>query len=75
MVRYSALVGGIGYGILHRRTLQKREDVRALAAEKKHQEHLKIKAQKEKDAKILAAVRSGGGGAGEFLRASETWVT
>lgn len=63
-VRYSALVGGIGYGIVHRRTLQKREDARAIVAEKKHQEHLKLQAQKEADAKILATVR-GGGGSGE----------
>ncbi|PWO00883.1 hypothetical protein FA09DRAFT_327595 [Tilletiopsis washingtonensis] len=62
VVRYSALVGGIGYGVVHRRTLQKREDARAIAAEKKHQEQLKVQAQKEKDQSIIASVRGGAGG-------------
>jgi F-type H+-transporting ATP synthase subunit e len=45
-VRYSALVGGIGYGILHRRTLQGVEDKNFAQAEWKRKENL-IKEAKE----------------------------
>ncbi|PWN30743.1 hypothetical protein BDZ90DRAFT_229741 [Jaminaea rosea] len=40
VVRYSALLGGIGYGIVRRRSLQAREDKRFEAAEWKRQEDL-----------------------------------
>ncbi|PWN23809.1 hypothetical protein BCV69DRAFT_296122 [Microstroma glucosiphilum] len=46
VVRYSALVGGIGYGILHRRTLQGVEDKNFAQAEWKRKENL-IKEAKE----------------------------
>lgn len=62
VARYSALIGGIGYGIIHRRTLQKREDYKATVAEKNYQEKLRKDQQKEQDQKILAAVHMGGNG-------------
>ena len=66
VARYSALVGGIGYGIIHRRTLQKRADTKASIAEKKHQEKLLEDKRREQDQSILAAVRAGGSGGGEW---------
>ncbi|WFD40042.1 F1F0 ATP synthase subunit e, mitochondrial [Malassezia japonica] len=54
VVRYSALIGGIGYGILHRRTLQKEFDERILKKEQKVQDDL-IKKAKEEYAKLQAA--------------------
>lgn len=54
MVRYSALVGGIGYGILHRRTLQAKEDVKAAHAEYKHKEHLIQKAKEAYKNRLVA---------------------
>ncbi|UZJ51854.1 hypothetical protein CBS101457_001174 [Exobasidium rhododendri] len=62
VARYSALVGGIGYGIVHQRTLQKREDVRAANHEKQYQEKLLENKRKEQDQKILAAVHTSGSG-------------
>jgi len=70
VARYSALVGGIGYGIFHQRTLQKREDVRASIAEKKYQEKLLEDKRREQDQKILAAVHSGGSGGEWHLKKS-----
>ncbi|CEH18734.1 ATPase, F0 complex, subunit E, mitochondrial [Ceraceosorus bombacis] len=60
VARYGALIGGIGYGIVHKRTLQKREDQRAVQAELKHLRESQSKAEKEKDAAILASIRGGG---------------
>ncbi|SPO24303.1 related to TIM11 - subunit E of the dimeric form of mitochondrial F1F0-ATPase [Ustilago trichophora] len=54
VVRYSALVGGIGYGILHRRTLQAKEDVKAAHAEYKHKEHLIQKAKEAYKNRLVA---------------------
>lgn len=65
MARYTALIGGIGYGIVHRRTLQKREDTRAEQAAKRHEEKIQADKKREQEQSILAAVRSGGSG-GEF---------
>jgi F-type H+-transporting ATP synthase subunit e len=39
VVRYSALVSGIAYGIFHRRTLQAKFDANAASAELKKREH------------------------------------
>lgn len=61
VVRYSALVGGIGYGILHRRTLQVKADVKAAHAEYKHKEHL-IQQAKEAYKNRLVAKQSATGG-------------
>ncbi|WFD41663.1 F1F0 ATP synthase subunit e, mitochondrial [Malassezia psittaci] len=47
VVRYSALIGGIGYGILHRRSLQKDWDAKALQKEQKHKDELVQKAKEE----------------------------
>ncbi|KAJ1026954.1 hypothetical protein NDA16_002247 [Ustilago loliicola] len=60
VVRYSALVGGIGYGILHRRTLQAKEDIKAAHAEYKHKEHL-IQKAKEAYRNRLVAKQSNSG--------------
>ncbi|PWN89831.1 hypothetical protein FA10DRAFT_285550 [Acaromyces ingoldii] len=60
VARYSALVGGIGYGILHRRTLQKRHDVRVAEEERKHQLHLLEEQRKRADQELLNRIRSGG---------------
>jgi len=54
VVRYSALVGGIAYGILHRRSLQAKYDERIHQKATKHQEDL-IKKAKEEYAKLQAA--------------------
>lgn len=62
MARYTALIGGIGYGIVHRRTLQKREDTRAEQAAKRHEEKIQADKKREQEQSILAAVRSGGNG-------------
>ncbi|PWN51579.1 hypothetical protein IE53DRAFT_386039 [Violaceomyces palustris] len=59
VVRYSALVGGIAYGISHRRTLQAREDVKAAKAAYKHKEDL-IKKAKEVYAQRQVAVKADG---------------
>ncbi|KZO94096.1 hypothetical protein CALVIDRAFT_485062, partial [Calocera viscosa TUFC12733] len=40
VVRYSALLGGIFYGIVHRRTLQSQEDVKKEAHEYERKEKL-----------------------------------
>ncbi|PWN35224.1 uncharacterized protein FA14DRAFT_178600 [Meira miltonrushii] len=62
VARYTALIGGIGYGIVHRRTLQKREDTRAEQAAKRHEEKIQADKKREQEQSILAAVRSGGNG-------------
>ncbi|GAC97672.1 hypothetical protein PHSY_005258 [Pseudozyma hubeiensis SY62] len=54
VVRYSALVGGIGYGILHRRTLQAKADAKAAHAEYKHKEQLIQKAKEAYKNKLVA---------------------
>lgn len=60
-VRYSALVGGIGYGILRRRTLQAKEDIKAAHAEYKRKEQLIQKAkQAYKDRLVAQQTNSGG---------------
>ena len=64
MARYSALVGGIGYGIVHRRTLQGKEDARFEKAEVKRREDLIAKAKQAYKNKLAEeqARRSGSGG-------------
>ncbi|WFD01776.1 F1F0 ATP synthase subunit e, mitochondrial [Malassezia obtusa] len=57
VVRYSALIGGIGYGIFHRRSLQKDWDAKALLHEQKQREEL-IKKAKEEYAKIKSAAQA-----------------
>lgn len=69
VARYSALIGGIGYGIFHRRTLQKREDAKAASQAKKHEEKVQADKKRAEDQQILAAVRGGGGGGGELCKA------
>lgn len=54
IVRYSALVGGIAYGILHRRSLQAKYDERAHQKAVRQQEDL-IKKAKAEYAKLQAA--------------------
>ncbi|TKY88501.1 hypothetical protein EX895_002489 [Sporisorium graminicola] len=54
VVRYSALVGGIGYGILHRRTLQAKADAKAAHAEYKHKEQLIQKAKEAYKNRLVA---------------------
>lgn len=54
VVRYSALVGGIAYGILHRRSLQAKYDEHVHHKAVKQQEDL-IKKAKEEYAKLQAA--------------------
>jgi F-type H+-transporting ATP synthase subunit e len=61
VVRYSALVGGIGYGILHRRTLQAKADVKAAHAEYKHKEQLIQKAKEAYKNRLVAKQSSSGG--------------
>lgn len=61
MVRYSALVGGIGYGILHRRTLQAKEDIKAAHAEYKHKEHLIQQAKEAYKNRLVAKQNTSGG--------------
>ncbi|KAI3626931.1 F1F0 ATP synthase subunit e, mitochondrial [Malassezia furfur] len=56
VVRYSALIAGIGYGILHRRSLQKDWDAKALQQEQKQKDEL-IKKAKEEYAKLKAATQ------------------
>jgi len=46
VVRYSALVGGIFYGIAHRRTLQAKENKRREHETEHHREELIAKARK-----------------------------
>jgi F-type H+-transporting ATP synthase subunit e len=65
VARYSALIGGIGYGIFHRRTLQKREDARAALQAKKHEEKVQADRKREQDQQLLAAIRGGGSGGGK----------
>ncbi|KDN43323.1 hypothetical protein K437DRAFT_257530 [Tilletiaria anomala UBC 951] len=60
VVRYSALVGGIAYGIVHRRTLQAREDAKAAERAYKHKEDL-IRQAKKAYADRLVAANSGSG--------------
>ncbi|GAK68113.1 uncharacterized protein PAN0_040c6346 [Moesziomyces antarcticus] len=60
VVRYSALVGGIGYGILHRRTLQAKADVKAAHAEYKHKEQLIQKAKEAYKNRLVAKQSSSG---------------
>ena len=55
------MVGGIGYGIMHRRTLQAREDARAVERAYKHKEHL-IEQAKKAYADRLVASKAGSGG-------------
>ncbi|EPQ29515.1 uncharacterized protein PFL1_02734 [Pseudozyma flocculosa PF-1] len=54
VVRYSALVGGIGYGVVHRRTLQAREDDKAAQRAYKHKEDLIKQAKKAYAQKLVA---------------------
>ncbi|EDP45361.1 hypothetical protein MGL_0350 [Malassezia globosa CBS 7966] len=54
VVRYSALVAGIGYGIVHRQTLQAKYDEHVQKMAIKRQEDL-VKQAKEEYAKIRAA--------------------
>merc|ERR1712130_181189 len=54
VVRYSALVAGIGYGIVHRRTLQAKYDENLRQKELKRQEAL-VKEAKEAYAKLHVA--------------------
>lgn len=72
MVRYSALVGGIGYGILHRRTLQAKADVKAAHAEYKHKEQLIQKAKEAYKNKLVAKQSDSGS---EYTRAATTTTT
>lgn len=63
VVRYSALVGGIGYGILHRRTLQGVEDKNFAQAEWKRKENLIREAKeayKNRLVQNVAAMQSDG---------------
>ncbi|EST05356.1 ATPase, F0 complex, subunit E, mitochondrial [Kalmanozyma brasiliensis GHG001] len=60
VVRYSALVGGIGYGILHRRTLQAKEDIKASHAAYKHKEHLIQKAKEAYKNRLVAQQSNSG---------------
>lgn len=46
VVRYSALVGGIGYGILHRRTLQAKFDKDVMKKEERQRDELVQEAKK-----------------------------
>ncbi|KAE8215553.1 hypothetical protein CF327_g1195 [Tilletia walkeri] len=61
VVRYTALVSGIAYGITHRRTLQSRADAAAEKAEYKRKEELIAKA-KESYKNRLVAQSAGGNG-------------
>ncbi|KAK0545546.1 F1F0 ATP synthase subunit e, mitochondrial [Tilletia horrida] len=61
VVRYTALVSGIAYGITHRRTLQKRLDAAAEKAEYKRKEELIAKAKEAYKNRLLAQ-QSGGNG-------------
>lgn len=54
MVRYSALVGGIVFGIFHRRTLQAKLEASTVAAEYKKREHWIEEAKKAWAQKQLA---------------------
>ncbi|CAO1629821.1 unnamed protein product [Sympodiomycopsis kandeliae] len=54
VARYSALVGGIGYGILHRRTLQAKEDARYEKSQIKKREDLIAKAKEAYRNKLAA---------------------
>ena len=49
VVRYSALIGGIAYGVVHARSLQKQYD------EREQTKQLKIQQQRVKDAKAAYA--------------------
>ncbi|CAO1616116.1 unnamed protein product [Jaminaea pallidilutea] len=63
VVRYSALVGGIGYGVLHRRTLQAREDKKFEKAEYKRKEDLINQAKEAyKQRLVLQAQNAKSGG-------------
>ncbi|KAG8833674.1 hypothetical protein FRC17_010278 [Serendipita sp. 399] len=46
VVRYSALIGGIAYGIVHRRTLQAHENKKREHAAEHHRQHLIEEARK-----------------------------
>ncbi|KAG8756877.1 hypothetical protein FRC14_002561 [Serendipita sp. 396] len=46
VVRYSALLGGIAYGIMHRRTLQAQENKKREHAAEHHRQHLIEEARK-----------------------------
>ena len=59
VVRYSALVGGIAYGILHRRTLQKEADTHAVEHEAKQRESW-IEQAKQEYAKKTQGSKQGG---------------
>ncbi|WFD30070.1 F1F0 ATP synthase subunit e, mitochondrial [Malassezia sp. CBS 17886] len=54
VVRYSALISGIGYGIMHRQTLQTRYDNKVHREETARQEQLVAKAR-EQYARLQAA--------------------
>ena len=65
VVRYSALIGGISYGILHRRTLQAKVDKQA----EQHEWDRKVKLiEKAKEAYKDKLVREkAGGDGGEYI--------
>lgn len=61
MVRYSALLGGISYGILHRRTLQSKADKAAEQHQYQHKVEL-IEQAKEAYKEKLVREKAGGDG-------------
>lgn len=65
VARYSALVGGIGYGIVHRRTLQAKEDARFEKAETKRRDDLIAKAKEAYKNKLAEQQARRSGSTGE----------
>lgn len=65
VARYSALIGGIGYGIVHRRTLQQKEDKRHEKAEYKRREDLIKQAKEAYKNKLATQAQASKAGAGE----------
>ncbi|KAL9935169.1 hypothetical protein V8E36_006245 [Tilletia maclaganii] len=59
VVRYTALVSGIAYGITHRRTLQSRVDAAAEKAEYKRKEELIAKAKEAYKNRLVAKQSNG----------------
>lgn len=66
VVRYSALVGGIGYGVLHRRTLQAREDKKFEKAEYKRKEDLINQAKEAYKQRLVLQAQNAKSGGGEY---------